>query len=325
MLKLKYLFENHDLAKALLTNWAHDTENLDAMLAKFRISANAVYPFCQDGAVCFLRIAPVSEKQPQNIVGEMAFIDYLLAHDFPALVPLKTKGGTAYVMADTPWGSYYATAFARVRGTQLEDIELTGPIAFEYGKTLGRLHSLSADFHPEIKKWTHAEALDWIEDVLAEHHAPDCARSELASLEAALSALSICGDNYGLVHYDFELDNVFYDAASNTCAVIDFDDGMYHWYALDIAQVFDSLEDALSDAPLEAAKAAFLDGYAVHHSLCGMEALLPLMRRFINLYTYARLIRCVAEHFADEPTWFEGLRTKLNATIGRLEDGFLPQ
>lgn len=45
MLKLKYLYENYDLAKSALENWEYDTDTLDEHLQNFRISSNAVYPF----------------------------------------------------------------------------------------------------------------------------------------------------------------------------------------------------------------------------------------------------------------------------------------
>lgn len=47
---------------------------------------------------------------------------------------------------------------------------------------------------------------------------------------------------------------------------------------------------------------------------------LKLMRRFCNLYSYARLIRCVAEEYPDEPDWMGGLREKLHRKIVFLEN-----
>lgn len=44
MLKLKYLFDNRDLAKMILENWDYDESSLK-MFDYFRISSNAVYPF----------------------------------------------------------------------------------------------------------------------------------------------------------------------------------------------------------------------------------------------------------------------------------------
>jgi Putative homoserine kinase type II (protein kinase fold) len=173
---------------------------------------------------------------------------------------------------------------------------------------------------PKIRKWTHHEALEWIEAVLSEYHAPAITFSELSFIKTELAALPIRKDNYGLVHYDFEPDNVFYDAKSKTCAVIDFDDSMYHWYALDLEQVFDCLDDALDNAKSKAAKEAFINGYQTEYRYSEeTEKTLPIMRRFIDLFSYARLIRSVAESFPNEPDWLIGLRKKLNAVLKKLE------
>ena len=64
-----------------------------------------------------------------------------------------------------------------------------------------------------------------------------------------------------MVHYDFELDNFFYDKEKKACSGIDFDDGMYHWFALDLEQVFESLEDRLSGEALQSARNEFIEGY----------------------------------------------------------------
>lgn len=288
MLKLKYLFENYGLAKEALKNWEHDNDTLDEMLSQFRISSNAIYPFHQDGKVCFLRLAPAEEKLEQNVLGEIEFINYLLQHNYPALELIKTTADKECLRLHTEWGEYYATAFKSVKGVPIENTNLANETMYEYGKALGRLHTLSAEFVPITKKWTHIEVLNWMEAVLSEYHAPNNVVSALATLKDQLSLLPLRRDNYGLIHYDFELDNVFYDKETKTCAVIDFDDGMYHWYALDIEQVFDSLEDELSGEALVIAKDEFIRGYKEEH--CYNEEMKlshPLMRQFINFYGYA--------------------------------------
>ncbi len=320
MLKLKHLFENYDLAKEALKNWEHDTAGLDNMLSQFRISSNAIYPFCQNGNICFLRLAPLEEKVEKNIFGELEFIDYLLAHDYPALKPLQTKSGEICLKLNTKWGKYYAAAFQGVRGIQIESTDMSMEIMHEYGKTLGRLHSLSSQFHPHIRKQTYTEALKQTESILYEYAAPGYMLSELETVKSELNKLPLNSDNYGLVHYDFEPDNVFYDAETNICSVIDFDDGMYHWYALDIEQVFDSLAESLDGEALQAAKNEFICGYRKERPYTKeMQDMLPIMRRFINLYGYARLIRAVAEKFTDEPQWLTALREKLKSSIQEKE------
>lgn len=193
-------------------------------------------------------------------------------------------------------------------------------IMYEYGKALGKLHTLSEKFKPNIKKWTHIEVLEWIGEVIAEYSAPANVFSELVEVKNELAGLLIKDNNYGLIHYDFEPDNVFYDDKSKSCAVIDFDDGMYHWYALDIEQVFDSLSEELNEPILQNAKDKFMKGYKTERDYTDeMEASRPLMRRFINLFSYARLIRCVAENLSNEPNWLIELRKKLVGRIGELE------
>lgn len=320
MLKLKYLFENFDLARQALAHWPHDEDNLDEMLGRFRISSNAIYPFCQDGRVCFLRLAPTEEKLEQNIAGEMEFIDYLAGRGYPALRPLTAVNGRRLVKLCTQWGDYYATAFARVAGVALDDSDFSDQAMVEYGRALGRLHCLAAEYRPKTKKWGHIQALDWVDATLAQYGAPAQVAAAVPALRSALGRLEMREDNYGLVHYDFDLDNVFFDGAAGTCAVIDFDDGMYHWFALDILQALNSLADELDGQRLVQAKAMFIRGYEAERAYTPeMKEALPLMQRFVDLYGYARLIRCVDERFEDEPEWMAGLRKKLDRAIAQTE------
>ena len=324
MLKLKYLFENYALAKEALKNWKHDEANLDETLSGFRISSNAIYPFCEDGQVCFLRLAPVEEKEERNVSGELEFIRYLRGKGYPALEPVLSITGKDCLKLSTEWGAYYAAVFRKVGGVPVEDTDMSGPVMRAYGKALGRLHALSEAYEPRVKKWSHEEALDWIASALTEYGAPEGVVFAQAALRQELSALPARRDTYGLVHYDFEPDNVFYSEETQTCSVIDFDDGMYHWFALDIEQVFDSLRGALRGEALLKAKKEFIKGYEEERPYTEeMEASLPLMRRFVDLFSYARLIRCVAEKFPEEPPWLGELRIKLNRAILEKERNIL--
>jgi len=321
MLKLRHLFENVELAKTALQNWEHDTETLDEMLSNYRISSNAIYPYKQRGEVCFLRFAPVDEKFEKNILGELEFINYLITNDYPALVPIPSIHKETCITLRSPWGEYYASTFRKVQGVQIEDMELTNDVLEAYGKALGRLHFLSSRFTPKSAKWSHDEVLHWIEMTLNVHKAPNVIFNELNAMKESLLQVPKSPENYGLIHYDFETDNVFYDETTRTCSVIDFDDGMYHWYALDLEQVFDSLGDMLEEEKLTHAKETFIQAYQTEFTFSNeTENLFPLMRRFVNLYRYARLIRCVSDRFDDEPEWLIGLRNKLNNVIDRYEN-----
>lgn len=325
MLKLKYLYENYELARLALSNWRHDGDGLDELLGQFRISNNAVYPFRQDGALCFLRLTPVQERLERNVYGELEFVEFLRTRAYPALKYIPAVTGEKVLRLSTAWGEYYAAAFESVGGVPLDKTGLTPGVMRAYGRTLGELHALGSEYRPKIRKWTHLDVLDWIDEVLLQYNAPEEILAAAHTLRGEMSTLPQTPGTYGLIHYDFEYDNVFYDHDTGTCRVIDFDDGMYHWFAMDVERALMSLEEdqdelGLTGQRLQEAKAEFISGYREAHPYTPeMEGSRPVMRQFEALHSYAKLIRSVAEKQEDEPDWMVQLRSKLGAVIAKKE------
>jgi Ser/Thr protein kinase RdoA (MazF antagonist) len=293
------------------------------MFKYYRISSNAVYPFKHNGNAKLLRFAPISEKDKSNILGELEFINYLNKNNYPALKIVLSSNSEALVTVRTPWGEYYACTFDRVTGMQLTDTDLRDNIMFEFGKTLGKLHKLSSGFTPTNKRWSHTDVLLWIKGTLEEFKDQNMALAEVNLLQDYFSKLPKSSENYGLVHYDFELDNVFYDEASNVCNVIDFDDAMYHWFAMDIAQTMDSIKDEIEPQKFEYAKEYFLNGYQSEYVITD-ETLssLHVFSRFANLYSYTRILRSISEKWCNEPEWLINLRTKLENALNEKAKNF---
>lgn len=46
--------------------------------------------------------------------------------------------------------------------------------------------------------------------------------------------------------------------------------------------------------------------------------MLPLMRRFSNLFSYARIIHSSSDHFENEPDWMIKLREKLELKLKQI-------
>lgn len=322
MLKLKYLFDNRDLAEMLLGNWDYDKCSLE-MFKYYRISENAIYPFQNEGKIKLLRFVPALEKDKSNILAELEFINYLSSNQYPSLRTVLSNNDEEIITANTPWGKYYATVFDRVSGVQIGDTDFNDSIMYELGKTLGSLHRLSSSFSPINKRWSYEEVLLWINSTLTEYQNQETALEEVHLLQAYFSKLPKSIENYGLVHYDFELDNVFYDEVTHTCNVIDFDDAMYHWYAMDIEQSLDSIKEEVEPSRYEHDKELFLNGYRSEYSVTEeMLSLLPAFRRFANLYNYARVLRSSAEAWDNEPEWLIDLRVKLNNSMKRKSVNF---
>ena len=280
MLKLAMLLDNRDLALHLLSNWTFDADRLD-VLDRFRISANAVYPFLAGGRTCFLRFAPAEEKATDSVRAELDFLAYLRAKGYPAMEVLPTRDGSELVDPETPWGRYVAVAFRRAPGERMDSLEPTRPRVFALGRSLGWMHRLSCGYRtdgPRRPDWR--ERLDWTREVLAACAAPPEALEEARILESFFGNLPVDPGTFGLVHYDFEPDNLFYDETTGLCTPIDYDDAVHHWFAMDLAQALASLEDEWPDAPRDELRTGFLDGYRSERAVDDrMLALLPVFRR----------------------------------------------
>ncbi len=139
---------------------------------------------------------------------------------------------------------------------------------------------------------------------------------ETKLLRDYFASIPMSKSNFGLVHYDFEYDNVFYDDESKSCNVIDFDDAMYHWYAMDIEQALNSLQDYIPSESFNHKKQCFMDGYLTEYDISyDLEDILPACRRFANLYGYVRTQRSIREKWDNEPDWLTNLREKLTKCL----------
>jgi len=313
MLKLKHLFDNRDLALMLLSNWSYDEDNTEIM-DYYRISANAVYPFFQEGKMCFLRFTPLEEKQPQVVQAELDYLRYLQENGMIVPEAVTSKHGQEVVVQKTPWGEFTAVVFTGVAAfdQRLDQLKFSDNLYYGYGETLGNLHNLSRKYTPKIKRPDWLQNLRWTAEVLQEYNAPASALKEVSILEEYFTMLPATVDNYGLVHYDFEPDNVFYNDAISRYSIVDFDDSMYHWYGLDIEQSVCCIKDELPEDLHEQAVSMFLNGYRSVTDLDDSTFThMPMFRRYIDLFGYTRCLRSVHERWDNEPEWMLDLRKKI--------------
>lgn len=313
MLKLKYLFDNRDLAMMLLNYWDFDQDSSE-LLGHYRISSNAVYPFKTNGKINFLRFTPLQEKSRMQLQAELDFIHYLSGCGYPAATLVRSKDRQQLVQAVTPWGEYLAVVFGGVSGRQLEKLEYSDELYYGYGKALGRLHLLSQDYQPlSPGRNSWEQQLIRTRDILTCHSAPASSVMEVDILLGFLRKIDITEDNYGLIHYDFELDNVFFDERRQAFHVIDFDDCVYHWLAMDIERTLNSMTCELSPGLHQQAKTMFLNGYRTEHAFTTeMEKLLPVFHRYAAVHSYARCLHATADTWQNEPEWMVNLRAYLD-------------
>ena len=326
MMKLKHLFENYDLAKECLAQYDHDEASAEEMLQRFRISSNAVYPFrsgTNPSEVCFLRLSPVEEKPLSSVLCEIRLLQWLREAGCPVMEPVLMNNGKLADTLCTRWGDYNVSCFKRVPGRPLDGIGGTPALVRGYGRSLGALHAVLSRYPAAHERRDHTALLCEIRGRLLRYGAPAFMLHELDFVEEALCRQPIREDNYGIVHYDYEPDNVFYDEKTDTFSAIDFDDMMRCWFSLDVACALDSLDDMAdfaNDAEAAQAQEAFILGYREAFPLSDEDArAMPLMRRLLRLRQYSTLLYALSEPTEQEPQWLVQLKEKLTKRIASLE------
>ncbi|MBQ4536424.1 MAG: phosphotransferase [Lachnospiraceae bacterium] len=324
MLKLKYLFENYSLARKCIELYEYDKESVETMLPHYRISSNAIYPFRSGkdvDKICFLRLSPAEEKIFSDVLAEIQLIEWLNKRGFPAMRPVPMKNGKTAGQIDTEWGVFNVSCFERVSGKSLEDTKGTLQIVRGYGETLGKLHALMKEYPYSERHRNHKSLLEEISNRMSEYGVPEMFKTEYLSLCEALEQLTLTSDNYGVIHYDFEPDNVFYDVDEDAFSVIDFDDAIGCWYALDVVRAMDALEDVVETNVIKEAERCFLEEYRNFTTFTDeqMESL-PLMRRFVRMQEYTTLLHVMSEPVEEMPDWMRKLIGKLKYRLSVLED-----
>lgn len=296
MLPLKYLNHDVELYKNLLNHWSHD-ENQKDLVDNFRISSNAIYPFYNKQQVQFLRFAPAEEKPLAFINGEISFIEFLSLNglNVPAMVP--SISGEKIIHHTYKGINYRAITMTNVGGTRLDRLHLSNALLFKYGGTLARLHQVSMKNTARFNRPSYKNAFSFIRDKLNQW---PYALEALKELELLFESFPHCKTEFGLIHYDFELDNVFFLFETDEMAIIDFDDSLYHFYAMDLVKSLanleaESLEMKRSAQDIQQFKNAFIAGYT---------AILPLptlYKTHENAFErFQTLLTCARMHYALE-------------------------
>lgn len=324
MLKLKYLFENFDMAKECLKMYDYDTNSIDKMLTYFRISSNAIYPFMNsklDNQVCFLRISPVEEKSIDDVLSEIHIINWLDENGCHVMQPVPMKNGLLADAIDTKWGRVNVSCFKKVPGKELEETQITMNIIKKYGESLGELHKCLRKYPGSRERRDHNALMDEILTRFIKFGASQLLITEYYDVLKELSNLEVNELNYGICHYDFEPDNVFYDSDLDEMSIIDFDDAIQCWFALDVVRAIDSLEDLVDESKYNEAIEIFIDGYREKVPFEPEQVrTMPLMRRLICLQEYSNILYVLSDPIEEGPEWLVAIKEKLCEKLHSIEN-----
>ena len=294
------------IAEHILKQWEHDSGSAQF----FRSSTNFLYIFHKGGERYFLRFADSVERTRVVIEAEMALLSFLASKGMAVTTPFASKNGRSVETVETDLGTFHAVVFAQLRGIQVDIKELSAAQFEVWGATLGKLHALMHQYQaPSLSaRETWKDHMKMVRNYLPRDESN--IKAECENLTSFLATLPVTEMNYGLIHGDFELDNLMWQ--NDTIAMFDFDDCSYYWYVADVAFALRDLFETGIDLSHTSFR-AFIHGYSEHYHLD--EALishLPMWMRLVNLITYAKLVRAMdLANNQDYPEWCTSLLFKL--------------
>ncbi|ATP40763.1 aminoglycoside phosphotransferase [Solibacillus sp. R5-41] len=309
------------VAQRLVQFWEYDEGTLEL----WRASANFVYAFERNQDQYFLRFNFEQDKSIKQTKAELEFIQYLQLNGFPSITPIQSLSGELIETLKTAEGTYIAVVFSAANGINLDAETITAKQMEEWGKSLASLHCLSKNFEPLFerrKSWL--DTIQFMESVFKKHPGEKIALEELSRVTKWLQSLPNNKDVFGLIHYDFQLDNIFFEEGKgHSFNIIDFDDAIYHWYALDIVTALDDFIDD-ENAHSKLLIQSFLNGYRSKMFLENdVVAQFPQFQRYANLYKFSKLLRSLDYgEINDIPSWFDELKVKLVRVADELRKSF---
>lgn len=311
------------IAATMLQRWRHDAGSL----AFWRASSNFVYAFLRDGKRYFLRFVHEEDNTAANIEAELEFILYLLDRNYAAAAPVLSDEGRWVETIDTGHGRYFGSVFEQARGETVPMERMTDRHFEAWGRSVAALHVLSDAYAPPVNRArpTWRETLAFAISVCLDDPQGRALIPALNRLESELSALPDGPGHTGIVHYDYEIDNMFYVAEEDRYCAIDFDDAMVHGYVMDVARSLDEMTE-MEDEESKRRVAGFVAGYRSVRPLSDDElGRLPLYRRFADLYLFARLCRSIRDFETEGmPEWSIQLKDKLQCHCDRVMARYAP-
>jgi Ser/Thr protein kinase RdoA (MazF antagonist) len=298
----------HPFADEMAARWSTG----GAAVKVWRASANFVFRVYATSEQYFLRFNHENERNAQAIEAELKYIDHLMRHDIRVAVPVLSSSGNYVESISTEMGQFHAVLFHALTGSDWEFNTLDENQFELWGQALGTMHAASKGFSVDHRpSWK--EHISFAEQLIPASEENAC--RELDSIKEILTDLSSSAEDFGLIHFDFELDNLKWN--EDEAGVFDFDDCALYWFEADIAFALRALfEDSADKVDFECTRfGAFLKGYRSKMQISDAAVKrIPLFLRLHNLFSFARILRSLGDGPSrGEPKWTTDLRQRLTA------------
>jgi Ser/Thr protein kinase RdoA (MazF antagonist) len=289
-----------------------------------------IYAIDRVGNQGILRIAHNIRRSPNQIRGELDWIDYLSGGGVGVARPWRSDSGDWVEPIEDGEGGYFlASVFEKARGDIHRGPDWPGALLWEYGNQIGKMHNLTKVYQPKNPAWKRP---DWDDPV---HHevgqfipSQDYLIRDLYHKQIELiKTLPVNNDVYGLIHQDAHQGNFFVDDQGKI-TFFDFDDSSYSWFVEDIALILFYAVMG-SDDPQDFTRMflkGFLPGYfaAIKLDLAWFQNI-PLFMKMRELDLYAVIHRSFDIENLDDPwcIWYlDGRKERLEQEVPYLDLNF---
>lgn len=275
----------------------------------WRSSASHVFVLPDPRGKRYLRFVPEACTGAESVAAVAELTDRLAAGGAAVARPIESDAGTSTVSVPTSLGTMHAMVVEAAPGDQIDVDDLTSDLARAWGRALAQLHSEAAATRDADLPEAFGELAE-----ISERFADDPALVKAAArLADRLAELPRDEARFGVVHGDFELDNLAWDGDRATA--FDFDEAALSWYGADIAY---ALRDLTGPGGLVAVGrqelfAAFIAGYRDIRSQADTD--LDVLRLFAGVHAACSLVRidrALGTPHGDEAEWLVELRATLS-------------
>jgi Ser/Thr protein kinase RdoA (MazF antagonist) len=207
---------------------------------------NVIY-FCEkkDAEAKVLRIAFLNDRSEEDFLGEVEYIRYLFEHGGSVSNVISSIKGNLLEKIIYNNHTFYVCLFEKAKGKMLVENNYRYrkgvPITEYYyncGKVLGKLHQLSKEYNPVHRRYSFFDKYtpEYIDKLLPD--SLSLLKKKLFELLKTLEELDVGTESFGLIHFDYNDGNYNIDFDNGQITVYDFDNSLYCWYMVDLADLW---------------------------------------------------------------------------------------
>lgn len=268
---------------------------------------NLIYEIQVDGMPRILRIAHSLHRTPEQIAGELDWLNHLADRGVSVARPLPSAEGRLVEILPAADGSVFSAAsFEKAPGRPPRREDWQNGLPRTLGRLLGRMNALAKTYRVPDARIKRPEIFDDIDGFAARYLPPgeETVTRKYDELLAYLHTLPTTPDVYGLIHQDAHGGNFFVQDGCIT--LFDFDDCLYGWYAYDIAMaLFYVLPLHCTDADRDFGRRfmlEFLSGYRLENDIdAAWLAQIPYFLKLREIDLYIAIHRSMDVNNLEDP------------------------